>query len=172
MIRLAEGDGEAPRQGQPAGAVRAVRVAPERGADFGAPLRVWSAREALTGLDRPAARATLTRRPASCRWGAASAAPPSSGESIQRRAPVPSSSHTEGKGQAMPALQSTRRVGEAIVLPGLGVTIRLLEVRGGTVRFDIEVPPGVSVARSEPPGRLAPVLARAFASANRAEARA
>jgi len=70
----------------------------------------------------------------------------------------------------MLTLQSTRRVGEAIVLPGLGVTIRLLEVRGGTVRFDIEVPPGVSVARSEPPGHLAPV--RAFASANRAEARA
>ena len=69
-------------------------------------------------------------------------------------------------------LKITRRVGEAVVLPGLGVTVRLLEIRGGSVRFGIEVPPGVSVARSEPPGRLAPALARAFASANRAEARA
>jgi hypothetical protein len=67
MIRLAVALSEAPRQGQPAGAVRTVRVAPERGVDFEAPPRVWSAREVLTGLDRSAARATLTCRPVSCR---------------------------------------------------------------------------------------------------------
>ena len=56
-------------------------------------------------------------------------------------------------------LKITRRVGEAVVLPGLGVTVRLLELRGGSVRFGVEAPPGVPVARSGPPGRLAPVPA-------------
>ena len=72
----------------------------------------------------------------------------------------------------MLALKITRRAGEAIVLPGLGVTVRILEIRGGSVRFGIEVPPGVPVARSEQPGGLAPILARAFASATRAGSKA
>jgi sRNA-binding carbon storage regulator CsrA len=59
------------------------------------------------------------------------------------------------------ALKITRRVGEAVVLPSLGITVRLLEVSGGSVRFGVEVPPGVPVARADPPARLAPILARA-----------
>jgi carbon storage regulator CsrA len=69
----------------------------------------------------------------------------------------------------MRSLKITRRAGEAVVLPGLGVTVRLLEVRGGSVRFAIEAPPDLPVARSEPPGRLAPALARVFARASRSE---
>jgi len=57
-------------------------------------------------------------------------------------------------------LTLTRRAGEAIVLPGLGVVVRVLEVRGGVVRFGVESPAGVSVARSEVLGHLALALAR------------
>jgi carbon storage regulator CsrA len=59
----------------------------------------------------------------------------------------------------MPSLKITRRAGEALVLPGLGVTVRILEVRGGSVRFAIEAPPGVAVSRSELTARVAVRLA-------------
>jgi hypothetical protein len=64
-----------------------------------------------------------------------------------------------GRGSNVPALTITRCVGETIVLPGLGVTVRILEVRGNSVRFAVEVPPGVPVLRSDPPAR--PAAARA-----------
>ena len=43
----------------------------------------------------------------------------------------------------------TRRPHEKIVLPGLGVTIQLVSIKGGTVRIGIEAPPDVQVMREE-----------------------
>jgi carbon storage regulator CsrA len=43
----------------------------------------------------------------------------------------------------------TRRPHEKIVLPGLGVTITLVAVKGGSVRLGIEAPPDVQVMREE-----------------------
>lgn len=43
----------------------------------------------------------------------------------------------------------TRRPHEKIVLPGLGVTITLVSVKGGAVRVGIEAPPEVHVMREE-----------------------
>jgi carbon storage regulator len=43
----------------------------------------------------------------------------------------------------------TRRIGEAIVLPDLGVTVRVLEIDRGRVRLGVEAPPSVVVLRDE-----------------------
>jgi carbon storage regulator CsrA len=43
----------------------------------------------------------------------------------------------------------TRRPHEKIVLPGLGVTIQVVSMKGGTVRIGIEAPPEVQVMREE-----------------------
>jgi carbon storage regulator len=43
----------------------------------------------------------------------------------------------------------SRRLNEKIVLPGLGVTIAVVAVRGHAVRLGIQAPPQVPVAREE-----------------------
>lgn len=43
----------------------------------------------------------------------------------------------------------TRKLGEEIVLPGLDITIKLVEVHGHRVRLGICAPPSVVVLRSE-----------------------
>jgi carbon storage regulator CsrA len=43
----------------------------------------------------------------------------------------------------------TRRPHEKIVLPGLGVTIQVVSIKGGSVRLGIEAPPDVQVMREE-----------------------
>jgi carbon storage regulator len=43
----------------------------------------------------------------------------------------------------------SRRSHEGIILPGLGVTVRLLTIKGNTVRIGIEAPDGVKVLREE-----------------------
>lgn len=43
----------------------------------------------------------------------------------------------------------TRRPNESIVFPALGVTVRILEVRGSSVRLGIEAPRDVVVMRAE-----------------------
>jgi carbon storage regulator len=43
----------------------------------------------------------------------------------------------------------SRKIGERIVLPGCGVTVTVLESRGGQVRLGIAAPAGVAVDRKE-----------------------
>ena len=43
----------------------------------------------------------------------------------------------------------SRRLGEKIVLPGLGITLQVLSVKGNAVRLGIEAPPDVRVLRGE-----------------------
>lgn len=43
----------------------------------------------------------------------------------------------------------SRKLGEEIVLPDLGVSIKLVDVRGHRVRLGISAPPSVVVMRSE-----------------------
>ena len=43
----------------------------------------------------------------------------------------------------------TRRLNESIVLPGLGVTVRVPAVQGGCVRLGIEAPREIVVLRDE-----------------------
>jgi len=43
----------------------------------------------------------------------------------------------------------SRRPGQGIVLPGLNVTVRVLSIRGNTVRLGIEGPREVAVSREE-----------------------
>ncbi len=50
----------------------------------------------------------------------------------------------------------SRRRNEAIVLPGLNVTIRVAAVKGGAVRLGIEAPSHVDVFREELLGRARP----------------
>jgi carbon storage regulator CsrA len=42
-----------------------------------------------------------------------------------------------------------RRLNEKVVLPSLGVTVQVLDIRRGTVRLGIEAPPEVTVLREE-----------------------
>jgi carbon storage regulator len=49
----------------------------------------------------------------------------------------------------------SRRPGEAIVLPTLNVTVRILSIRGNTIRLGIEGPREVLISREE---LLAPVV--------------
>jgi carbon storage regulator CsrA len=43
----------------------------------------------------------------------------------------------------------TRRLNERIVLPGLGVAVCVVAIKGNTVRLGIEAPPDVRVMREE-----------------------
>jgi carbon storage regulator len=43
----------------------------------------------------------------------------------------------------------SRRLQEAIVLPGLGVTIKVVAIKHGAVRIGIEAPPDVPIFREE-----------------------
>jgi carbon storage regulator CsrA len=43
----------------------------------------------------------------------------------------------------------TRRIQEKVVLPGLGVTIQVLAIKGGVVRIGIEAPMDVPIFRAE-----------------------
>ena len=43
----------------------------------------------------------------------------------------------------------TRRINESIVIPGLGITVRVLAIRGNSVRFGVEAPREVVVLRNE-----------------------
>jgi carbon storage regulator len=47
----------------------------------------------------------------------------------------------------------SRRLHEAIVLPGLNVTVRVVAIQGGQVRIGIEAPRDVEVFRAEVLGR-------------------
>ena len=49
----------------------------------------------------------------------------------------------------------SRKVGEQFVLPDLGITVKVVAVRGGQVRLGIVAPPGVAVLREELARRLA-----------------
>jgi carbon storage regulator len=42
-----------------------------------------------------------------------------------------------------------RRTYEEIVIPSLGITVRVLETRGGRVRIGIDAPDGLPIRRSE-----------------------
>jgi carbon storage regulator CsrA len=57
----------------------------------------------------------------------------------------------------------TRRLNESIVIPALGITVRVLAVRGGRARLGVEAPREVAVLRGElhgpPAPRPAPSLA-------------
>jgi carbon storage regulator CsrA len=50
----------------------------------------------------------------------------------------------------------SRRLDESIVLPGLGVTVRIVAVKRGVVRLGIEAPPHVKVLREELAGEARP----------------
>jgi carbon storage regulator len=43
----------------------------------------------------------------------------------------------------------TRRLGEKIVLPTLGVTVQVVAIKGGAIRIGIEAPPDVKIVREE-----------------------
>jgi carbon storage regulator CsrA len=49
----------------------------------------------------------------------------------------------------------SRRAGEKIVLPGLGVTIEVVNIKSGAVRLGITAPPEVTILRAEVPDRTA-----------------
>jgi carbon storage regulator CsrA len=59
----------------------------------------------------------------------------------------PSLGHPEEEG--IPVLVLTRRLDQSFVLPGLGVTVRVLEVRGQSVRLGIVAPADVVILRKE-----------------------
>ena len=42
-----------------------------------------------------------------------------------------------------------RRLNEKIVLPGLGITVQVVAIKGGTVRIGINAPPDVPIQREE-----------------------
>jgi carbon storage regulator len=60
----------------------------------------------------------------------------------------------------------SRKVGERIVVPNLGVTLTVLGCHGGQVRLGIAAPPRVAVLREEvlrkPPAPAAGKLEKAF----------
>ena len=57
----------------------------------------------------------------------------------------------------------SRRIEEKIVLPGLGVTLQVLSIKGNTVRLGIDAPLDVKVLREEllSQTEAAPQLSRA-----------
>jgi len=42
-----------------------------------------------------------------------------------------------------------RRLGQTVVLPGLGITVQVLGIKGNVVRLGISAPPDVAVLREE-----------------------
>jgi carbon storage regulator CsrA len=42
-----------------------------------------------------------------------------------------------------------RRLGQKLVLPGLGITVQVVGIKGNAVRLGIVAPPGVMVLREE-----------------------
>ena len=54
----------------------------------------------------------------------------------------------------------SRRVHEKIVLPGLGVTLMVISIKGTIVRLGIEAPPDVQVLREEIADRHAEAATR------------
>lgn len=52
----------------------------------------------------------------------------------------------------------SRRANEAIFFPSLGITLRVVRVRGSIVRLGIEAPPEVKVVRGELIDSSAPVV--------------
>jgi carbon storage regulator CsrA len=51
----------------------------------------------------------------------------------------------------------SRRLGESIVLPGLGITVRVVDVQGKVIRLGIEAPREISILRQELVGKTAGV---------------
>src|SRR5262249_51370645 len=47
----------------------------------------------------------------------------------------------------------SRRLHEKVVLPGLGITVQVVDIRRGAVRLGIEAPPGVTALREELVGK-------------------
>ena len=43
----------------------------------------------------------------------------------------------------------SRRLNEKIVLPGLGITIEVVGLKGNTIRIGIQAPPAVDIVRQE-----------------------
>jgi carbon storage regulator len=43
----------------------------------------------------------------------------------------------------------SRRCGEAIVLPGLDLTVRVVAIKGGVVRLGIDAPQDIRIVREE-----------------------
>jgi carbon storage regulator CsrA len=50
----------------------------------------------------------------------------------------------------------TRRLHEAVVFPELGITVRVVHVKGGAIRLGIEAPKEVAVLREELVGGISP----------------
>jgi carbon storage regulator len=64
-----------------------------------------------------------------------------------------------GKESAMLVL--SRHLGEKILIPGLGITIMVVAIRGNVVRLGIDAPPDVKVFREEiAPGFQEPAPSR------------
>jgi carbon storage regulator CsrA len=43
----------------------------------------------------------------------------------------------------------SRRLGEKIVLPALGITVQVVSIKGNVVRLGVEAPPDVKILREE-----------------------
>lgn len=72
-----------------------------------------------------------------------------SGGFLQRRVKSPSHDCLHCQERSLAVLVLTRRLRESIVIPGLNVTIRVVAMKGGTVRIGIEAPPDVPIMRGE-----------------------
>ena len=53
----------------------------------------------------------------------------------------------------------SRRLNEAIVFPGLDITVRVLQIEGGRIRLGIDAPRAVAVLREELLGTSAVAMA-------------
>jgi carbon storage regulator CsrA len=51
----------------------------------------------------------------------------------------------------------SRRVNETILFPGLGITVRVVRLRGAVIRLGIDAPPEVKFVRGEPVASAVPV---------------
>src|SRR5689334_819088 len=70
------------------------------------------------------------------------------GRVAQRRVQLPPNVSTTWKG-VRTMLVLSRRTGEKIVLPTLGITVEVVDVKGGAVRLGIDAPPDVRIMRQE-----------------------
>jgi carbon storage regulator len=71
------------------------------------------------------------------------------GELLKGERSVPRCCFPAQFGKEFAVLVLSRRLNEAIVLPGLGVTIKVAAIKGGCVRIGIEAPRHVRVIREE-----------------------